>query len=85
MLGRAAVNLIPIKAFIRAGAIGLGGLVFLFGVSIKATAMPGHFVVPASRSVELHAKGSHGFGVNVSGNRQRSPREQHVHGSGLDW
>lgn len=41
-------------------------MIFLPGTSIAAIAAPGDFVIPASRSVELHAKGSNGFGLTVS-------------------
>jgi hypothetical protein len=56
-----------IRASIRTGAIAIGGLIFFLVSTSEATAMPNHFAIPASRSMELQAKGSHGFGITVSG------------------
>jgi YVTN family beta-propeller protein len=61
-------SLLSMKASIRAVAIGVVGGILLSCAATGAMAAPGHFAMPASRSMELHVKGSHGFGITLFGN-----------------
>jgi hypothetical protein len=54
------------KASIQVVAIGIAGGILLCCVASGAAAAPRHFAIPAWRSMELHVKGSHGFGLTLS-------------------